>query len=1031
MKAFTKLMAILLTLCILMTSLAACNKTPEPEPEPEPSSSEEPIEEPSEEPSEEEPSEDSSEEWSDPYEEEWSGDEEKVEEEDIDLAVIAQGLAKTRVAIPSNGMPSNERVTYILSPVDLGADRTGQEDCTEEIIACLQAAENLGGGVVYMPAGYYRVETNEIIIPSGVTLRGEWVDPDTNDMSKATNRGTVLMAYEQHDPLDSLESETGFINLRSAATLRNISIWYPEQDATNPQMYPYSIKGSGHTVVMNVTLYNSYRGFYNSGCSSMLIRGFYGTILNQGIFGSEAYDIPRIEKIRFDTKYWAESGLPNAPASKSDVAFLENYCRQNTIGIKAGRQDWGYWYDIYANNVRYAVQLVDGNDAIGKLVTRNAKVGVYIENISYPGLILAYCDIEASQAGVYYLTDGNETLSVSNSRFSGSDNAIRAVKTADYGLSFNQCTFENWEDSAIYADAGHMNISNTTFADQKVPFNMGKKVAQAVLVGNTFKNSTLVTGEGWSDSDVRIVRDDDNTDIPLREDNYNYEFAPLRKAATNKVFDVADYGAVAGNTVEGTKILSITNDPETFDTITTEVKDSTAAIQAALNAAKKAGGGVVYLHGGYYRVEGSLTVPTGVELKGTFDGPHFGNGTMAGTQIYAYGNKGNVNGKPLITMEKNSGVNGFTVYYPEQGLSDKAVLAAEKVKTYPATIRANAGTWIQNICFTGAYIGIDAMTNRCDGIIISDVTGCVMSQSLIIGHGTTGGWVQNFHFNYSSWSSNYYMSPDGKDSGNKQLNAATGEMDVISRSDLLQEYTRRKVVGVTLGDCTDVKFFSSFNIIIHTQIKLIEDPYTKGSFDGTMWGFAFDACHDGVYAESGDANLTFYESMGVFNQDDGDQAGGYNVHTTEDFTGTISVWNTDSWSPNSRGIAYVKGGTVNYIQGFPWCVYNGRVFDGATLNVLGTTFVANNDSKISVERVAEKLDVPVEEVLTYDWVIGQGAVDATSTIRVQDLIYHPGSSGLVVGNLSCKQDLNIVIEDGATVEEKLSGFEVVLSSEEE
>lgn len=999
MKAFTKLLAILLTLCMLLTSLSACKKD-DPDPVEEPSSSEE-SSEVSDDPSiDDEPSDDSSD-WVDPWPDE-SEEEEEEEPEVPELEQVAMSLATSRVASPSKGMPSSgEQITYILSPVDLGADRTGQIDCTEEIVACLKAADALGGGVVYLPAGYYRVESNEIDIPSGVTLRGEWINPEENDMSKVANRGTVLMAYQGVAQGNAVEEEIGFISMHSASTLRDISIWYPEQDATNPQLYPYTIKGSGHTVVMNVTLYNSYRGFYNAGCSSMLIRGFYGTVLNQGIFGSEAYDIPRIEKIRFDTNFWVNSGLPNAPTSKADVSFLENYCRQNVIGIKAGRMDWGYWYDIYTNNVRYAVMQTDGNDSIGKLVTRNTKVGIYIENNSYPGLSVSYSDIEASQAAVYYNADGNEALSISTSTLSGSDNIIRAVNTADYLLSFSQCTFKNWEDSAIYADAGSFNISNTTFEDDQVAFNMGKKVTQAVLVGNTFKSDELVTGDGWSNFDKRIVRDDTSTEIPTRTDDYNYEFAPVRKAATSKVFDVEDYGAIAGDTVKNTKIYKTVEVKDEYgdvvDTREELVKDSTAAIQAALNAAKKAGGGVVYLHGGYYRVEGSLTVPTGVELKGTFDGQHFGNGTMAGTQIYAFGGKGNANAKPLISMEKDSGANGFSIYYPEQGLSDKAVLESEKVKAYPASIRANKGCWIRNISLIGCYVGIDAMTNDCDGIIVSDVTGATMSKGMVMGHGTDGGWVQNFHFNYSSWSGEYEMAPDGNDSGNKVKNEETGEMDTVSRSDLLQEYTRKNVVGVELGDCKNVKFFSCFSIIIHTQIKLIEDPYTKGSFDGTMWGFAFDACHDGIRGESGNARLDLYESMGVFNQGYSDGEGGHNVNTSKDFTGTISVWNTDSWSPNSQGIAYVEGGTVNYIQCFPWCVYNGEVFDGATLNVLGTSFVANNNSKVKDEE--------------------------GNQVRVPDVTYHEGSSGKVIGTLSCKQDLNVVIEEGATVEKALVGFE--------
>lgn len=1026
MKAFTKILALLMTLIMLVFCFSACKKDkkdPEPEPESSDASSEPQVDDgDDEEPTDDEEPEDDDDDGDD--DDDWDDDEpdEPTDDDEPDepsLEEIATKHIKARIATPSKGMKATDRITYMLSPLDLGADRTGKEDCTDIIQACLSAAHAAGGGVVYLPAGFYRVEKNELTIEGGVTLRGEWMNPDEGGLG-AANKGTVLMAYDKRGSAnDSMDSP--LISMKSAATLRDISVWYPEQSATNPQAYPSTIRGTGHTVVMNVTLYNSYRGFYNSSCSSMVIRNFYATVLNQGIYGAEAYDIPRIEKVRFDTKYWEQSGLPNAPKAKSAAAKqLENYTKNNVIGIRAGRQDWGYWYDIYANNVRYACMLTDGNDSIGKLVTRNTKVGIYIENMSYPGLEVSYSDIDASQAGIYYNSKGNETLAVSTTVFRNADNAIRAVNSADYAIDLSECTLENWQDNALFMDGGHINASNTTFKASKTSkstFKVSKKVSQVMLLGNTFKtDKALFNGTGWSDSDKRIQRDDKNTDIIKRADEYDYTFAPQRKAAKAKLFDVASYGAVAGNTLKGSTIYK--TDP--ISEKETKVKDSTAAIQSALNAAGKNGGGIVYLHAGYYLVKGTLKVPAGVELRGVFTGQHYGNGTMDGTQIFAYSGKNNANGTPLITLGQNAGATGFTVYYPEQGLSDKAKLTSEKVKAYPPTIRANKGTWIQNVCFTGAYVGIDAMTNRCDGIVISDVTGAVMSKALIMGHGINGGWVQDFHFNFSSWSGNYPIAPNGNESGNRDENG-----EKISRDTMLTEYAARKVNGVELGDCKNVKFFSSFNISINTQIKLMEDPYTKGSFVGNMWGFAFDACHDGVYAESGNAQLNLYESMGVFNKYDGVEYGGHNVHTTEKFTGTIGVWNTDSWSPNAQGIAYVKGGTVNYVNCFPWCVYKGECFEGGTLNILGATFVSNNDSKMSVKNAADKWHIPVNDFLKINWIANQGASSETDQIQIPAAIYHKGAKGKVVGTISCKQNLYIFQEDGAKVETKFLGTQFV------
>lgn len=877
----------------------------------------------------------------------------------------AQVAGNVAIVSPSEGMASQDEIVYNINAKEMGADSTGQQDCTEVIQTCLNTLRNVGG-VVFLPAGEYKVE-GSLEVPAAVTLRGEWRSPD----DKGLGKGTILKAYTGRGNEDP--AENAFIRLSGASVLRDISVWYPEQVAADIQPYPATIYGEGHTVVLNVTLYNSYTGFYNPRCSSMMIRGLYGTVLNMGIYGADAYDIPRIERVRFDTAYWINSGLQNAPDNDTSEQALVEYTRKNLIGIKGGQMDWGYWYDLQMNNVKYGVLLVHGNDAIGKIKVTNADVGIYIDNMSYPGLEVSYADIEADTAGIYFDEIGSEdeaakgvyyeknTLAISASTFRGKGVGVQTVDTSAYGLNLNTCTFETWGDSAIKMNGGHLVCSGSVFKENKTALALDYPVGQVVLAGNSFKQDTsIVTGDGWSDSDERIRRDDACNDI-LQTPEYDHDYIPETKPAGHSLFNVEDYGAVKGT-------------PQSIPD-----EDSTAAIQKALDAAGEAGGGTVYLAGGVYRVEGSLSVPKGVELRGSFDGPHYGNSTWAGTQLYAYGNKDNASGQPLITLAEQSGVRGFTVFYPEQGYSDLGITEEEKVHAYPATVQANKETWIQNMAMVGSYTAIDAMTNRCDDIVIYDVTGAAMESTLKLGHGTDGGMVQNLHFNYSGWTQQgeYENQPDG------ERTTADG---VTSRNDLLNDYTSREVKGMILGDCKNVDFFSCFNIIVNTQISLVKDPHTGGSFEGTMWGVAFDAAQHGVVAD-GDcaATLTLINSMGVFNQ----QGGGYNVVTKEGFSGEISMFNQDAWGSNSK-LAYVEGGTVNLVQYFTWCAYEAECFEGGTLNLLGSTIISNNGDDSG---------------------------------EMPDATYHKGAKGKVVGTLDCDERLNIVIEDGATVEKILNGAE--------
>ena len=98
---------------------------------------------------------------------------------------------------------------------DFCACADGTEDAAPAIQKALLQASKLGGGVVYIPEGVYLCE-NALEIPSGVTLRGEWVSPDA---APAGSCGTVLLVKSASR---GRESGTPFIKLRHGAGLRQV-----------------------------------------------------------------------------------------------------------------------------------------------------------------------------------------------------------------------------------------------------------------------------------------------------------------------------------------------------------------------------------------------------------------------------------------------------------------------------------------------------------------------------------------------------------------------------------------------------------------------------------------------------------------------------------------------------------------------------------------------------------------------------------------------------------------------------------------
>ena len=276
-----------------------------------------------------------------------------------------------------------------LDAVSRGADPTGQRDSAGPMQKALDELNRAGGGTLYLPPGRYRLE-KPLYVEGGNAIKGA-ISQETD---WPANRPTILcVAFGKGD---TNLVQNAAIKLRSGAALRNVAIWHPEQSYDDPEPYPASIWGDGHTSVVDVTLVNSWCGFYNNHCSSMLVRGLKGTALETGIRAAYAFDVPRIEHVAFDTLYWAASGLPGSPTTTAARKVLNTWAERNFIAIVAGEQDWGYWWDVYVNHAKGGIFLTvvpddkgermnPGNIAAGKVVMRSVQVGIEMKNVGYPG----------------------------------------------------------------------------------------------------------------------------------------------------------------------------------------------------------------------------------------------------------------------------------------------------------------------------------------------------------------------------------------------------------------------------------------------------------------------------------------------------------------------------------------------------------------------------------------------------------------------------------------------------------------------
>ena len=131
----------------------------------------------------------------------------------------------TRWQIVKTNYPTADSVVAGFSVLDFGAKADAKTDCTESFQKALDTMRDTGGGTVFVPQGYYVIK-GTLRIPVSVTLRGEWAAPTEDNLG---TRGTVLMVYAGRGQTDG----TPFMTVDYCAGVKDMSFWYPEQDAKN------------------------------------------------------------------------------------------------------------------------------------------------------------------------------------------------------------------------------------------------------------------------------------------------------------------------------------------------------------------------------------------------------------------------------------------------------------------------------------------------------------------------------------------------------------------------------------------------------------------------------------------------------------------------------------------------------------------------------------------------------------------------------------------------------------------------------
>ncbi len=275
------------------------------------------------------------------------------------IAAMTPGKSKTP-CIVDTVYPTDDVVVadLIVAPPAFDADRTGKRDSTGAIQRALDDCARSGGGTVFLPVGQYRI-TGPLTIPSFVTLRGDWQDPDTG-----TDYGTILLA-----DVESTQADTpALLTIGGSAGAVGLTIYYPGQDIDDVKPYPYTfyVDGLGDRfmlqTIQNCTVINGYKGIgacvsEDSAHEMMTIDNVKGTFLCRGATAYNQSDVGTWKNLTLSNRYWAEAG---AGLRRADRDKIDRYTRRYGVGLALGDLEWTQFNHLVLSDYRIGIHIVPG-----------------------------------------------------------------------------------------------------------------------------------------------------------------------------------------------------------------------------------------------------------------------------------------------------------------------------------------------------------------------------------------------------------------------------------------------------------------------------------------------------------------------------------------------------------------------------------------------------------------------------------------------------------------------------------------------
>lgn len=426
-------------------------------------------------------------------------------------------------ALVKTKYPTDFAVVVDAVATDFGADPTGVKDSTSAIQSAINSVNNLGGGSVFLPVGKYLVSST-IIVPSYVSIVGDWNAPKIDNTDENFDYGTVILAKPKVVGATNPRANPLFY-VGNCSGVVGITFYYVEQDVENVKDYGYTIYADrpASATFRNLTFINSANGIgvsINEGQNELVnIENVYGTFLFNAIRHNATTDVGFYNNINVSPKYWQNA---SSDYKCSNPTLLKSFISNNLYAIVLGdlddqlisnvmidggkigftfttgiRPDAGFWGLVYKAKVNCQKGVyADYLNAVCGVVFTDSNVGV-VENNSPVGCIKMSNSIYQSVGSGRVVQEGgdipkNIAISLLTIDFASSERLFIANKMIPGGNVDNTQRLQETLD-LVGEDGGIVVIPNGVYrfnSSVVVPKNVEIRSTQAVFSRSSHQQSS-------------------------------------------------------------------------------------------------------------------------------------------------------------------------------------------------------------------------------------------------------------------------------------------------------------------------------------------------------------------------------------------------------------------------------------------------------------------------------------------------------------------------------------------------------------